>query len=162
MPQRQRAVYLLDREKIREFALAIGDQHPLHLDLEAARRAGYRDLVAPPMMASVYAGRPFRALLWSRAMEVDRTMTVHGSQEFRWPSLAVAGDELTTVAELRKDERRRANRFIEIETSSVTQDGILATSGVWTVIVRPSQTATQDPDEAISRPQQASSDRPRR
>ncbi|MGD1052056.1 MAG: MaoC family dehydratase N-terminal domain-containing protein, partial [Solirubrobacteraceae bacterium] len=38
--------YAVGREKIREFARAVGESDPLHLDLEAARAAGHRDLVA--------------------------------------------------------------------------------------------------------------------
>jgi acyl dehydratase len=131
-------VYAVGREKIREFAVAIGETHPLHRDLDAARRAGYRDLVAPPMMVSVYAGPVFRELLWSPGLGVDRRMTVHGAQRFEWPELVIAGDEVTTVAELRGQELRGANRFIDIETRSVNQDATVVTIGVWTIIVRPS------------------------
>src|SRR5215208_7346127 len=46
--------YAVGREKIREYAHAVGETNPLHLDLEAARAAGHRDLVAPPMFAVVY------------------------------------------------------------------------------------------------------------
>jgi hypothetical protein len=42
------------REKVREYAHAVGETNPLPLDVEAARAAGYRDLVAPPMFAVVY------------------------------------------------------------------------------------------------------------
>ena len=129
-------IYAVGREKIREFALATGETHPLHRDLDAARRAGYRDLVAPPMMVSVYAGPVFRELLWSPRLGVDRRMTVHGAQRFEWRALVIAGDEVTTVAELRGEELRGSNRFIEIETRSVNQDATVVTIGVWTVIVR--------------------------
>ena len=47
--------YAVGREKIREYALAVGETNPLHLDVEAARAAGYRDVVAPPMFAVVYS-----------------------------------------------------------------------------------------------------------
>ncbi|MFC7754141.1 FAS1-like dehydratase domain-containing protein [Tsukamurella soli] len=40
--------YLVGREKIREFALAIQATDPIYHDVEAARAAGYADLVAPP------------------------------------------------------------------------------------------------------------------
>ena len=49
--------YAVGREKIREYALAVGETNPLHLDLEAARAAGHADLVAPPM----FVGRLRRA-----------------------------------------------------------------------------------------------------
>ena len=48
-------VYAVGREKIREYARAVGETNPVHLDLEAARAAGYADVVAPPMFAVVYS-----------------------------------------------------------------------------------------------------------
>ena len=40
--------YAVGREKVREFARAVLATSPLNLDLEAARAAGYSDVVAPP------------------------------------------------------------------------------------------------------------------
>ena len=48
------AVYAVGREKIKEYARAAGETNPIHLDHEAARAAGYADVVAPPMFAVVY------------------------------------------------------------------------------------------------------------
>ena len=49
------ALYAVGREKIKEYARAVGETNPLHLDVEAARAAGYADVVAPPMFAVVYS-----------------------------------------------------------------------------------------------------------
>ena len=57
--------YAVGREKIREYAFAVGETNPLHLDVEAARAAGYRDVVAPPMFASVYCSRASRRFIRS-------------------------------------------------------------------------------------------------
>jgi acyl dehydratase len=129
--------YQVGREKIREFARAIGETHPLHFELEAARAAGYRDLVAPPMFVSVYAGPVFREALWSPALGVDRRLTVHGGQEFEWTAPVIAGDELTTVARSVSEESKAAGRFIVIETTTTNQVGQPVTIGRWTVVVRP-------------------------
>src|SRR5207244_3827338 len=48
--------YAVGREKVREFASAVGEENPLHHDPDAAREAGYGDVVAPPMFAVVFAG----------------------------------------------------------------------------------------------------------
>ena len=50
------ATYAIGREKVREYAYAVGESEPLYLDVEAARAAGYADVVAPPMFAAVYCG----------------------------------------------------------------------------------------------------------
>ncbi len=49
--------YAVGREKVREFAYAVGETNPLYLDHDAARAAGHADVVAPPMFAVVFAGR---------------------------------------------------------------------------------------------------------
>ena len=53
--------YEVGREKIREYANAVGETNPIHHDREAAQAAGFRDVVAPPMFAVVYSRRRGRA-----------------------------------------------------------------------------------------------------
>lgn len=40
--------YEVGREKIREFAEAIGDANPAYVDQEAAKELGHPDVIAPP------------------------------------------------------------------------------------------------------------------
>jgi hypothetical protein len=40
-------IFVVSRAEIRRFALAIGATDPVHHDVDAARAAGHRDLVAP-------------------------------------------------------------------------------------------------------------------
>ncbi|KPC63832.1 hypothetical protein ADL35_47530, partial [Streptomyces sp. NRRL WC-3753] len=40
--------YEVGREKIREFAQAVGDANPVYTDVEAAKALGYADVIAPP------------------------------------------------------------------------------------------------------------------
>jgi acyl dehydratase len=42
---------------LRAFAEASGDRNPLHLNTEAARSAGYDDVLAHGMLIAAYAGR---------------------------------------------------------------------------------------------------------
>ena len=48
-------LYAAGREKIKEYARAVGETNPVHLDEQAARAAGYADVVAPPMFTVVYS-----------------------------------------------------------------------------------------------------------
>src|SRR5579859_285243 len=91
------AEYAVGREKIREFAAAVGETSPLYFELEAARGAGYADLVAPPMFAVVYAIRAVTQPLFDPEVGINFAMLVHGGQEFVWGPLVVAGDEISTV-----------------------------------------------------------------
>jgi len=128
--------YAVGREKIREYAAAVGESNPLHYDLEAARAAGYADLVAPPMFAVVYAGRAVIPALFDPEVGIDFAMMVHGAQEFRWDSLVVGGDEITTTASLKDVSVRGEMGFYVFESVSENQAGEQVCLGTWTNIVR--------------------------
>ena len=128
--------YAVGREKIREYAAAVGETHPLHHDLDAARAAGHADVVAPPMFAVVYAARAMMPGLFDPDVGIDFARMVHGGQEFVWGPLVVAGDEITTVATF--TERREAGgmQFFAFETVSRNQRDELVCTATWTNIVR--------------------------
>jgi len=128
--------YAVGREKIREYAHAVGETNALHLDLEAARAAGHRDLVAPPMFAVVYSSPVLMPALFDPEIGLDFSRMVHGAQEFAWGPLVVAGDEITTEAELVSKEERGGMGFFVFETRSDNQDGERVCTGTWTNIVR--------------------------
>ncbi|HEY7594272.1 MAG TPA: MaoC family dehydratase N-terminal domain-containing protein, partial [Actinophytocola sp.] len=46
-------IYQVGREKIREFADAIGDPQPMYRDADAAKAAGHPDVIAPPTFVMV-------------------------------------------------------------------------------------------------------------
>jgi acyl dehydratase len=129
-------VYAVGREKIREYASAVGETNPLHHDLEAARAAGHADLVAPPMFAVVYAGRAVIPALFDPEVGIDFARMVHGAQEFTWQQLVIAGDEITTTAQLLSAEDKAGLGFYVFESKSTNQRGEPVVTGTWTNIVR--------------------------
>src|SRR3954452_14763261 len=129
-------LYAVGREKVKEYALAVGEANPLHLDHEAARAAGYADVVAPPMFCVVYAAGALGPALFDPDVGMDFARMVHGGQEFRWGPLVVAGDEITTVVSVKSIEERMDNGFYVFETVSTNQDGHTVCVGTWTNIVR--------------------------
>jgi acyl dehydratase len=128
--------YAVGREKIREFAFAVGETDPLHLDAEAARAAGFRDVVAPPMFAVVYSSPAIGPAIFDPEIGIDFALMVHGGQEFRWGPLVVAGDEVTTTVSVTDISERAGRGFYVFETVSVNQDGETVCVGTWTNIVR--------------------------
>lgn len=131
--------YAVGREKIREYAAAVGEVNPLHHDVEAARGAGYADVVAPPMFAVVYSLRAVGPAIFDPEVGINFAMMVHASQEFEWGPLVVAGDEITTTASLKDITERRAMTFYVFETVSENQRGERVCTGTWTQFVRDPQ-----------------------
>jgi acyl dehydratase len=129
-------VYAVGREKIREYAHAVGETNPLHLDPEAARAAGHRDVVAPPMFCVVYSSAAVAPALFDPEVGINFAMMVHGGQEFVWGPLVVAGDEITTTVSVKSIEQRAGNGFYVFESRSVNQNSETVCTGTWTNIVR--------------------------
>jgi acyl dehydratase len=129
-------VYAVGREKIKEYAYAVGEHNALHLDHEAARAAGYADVVAPPMFAVVYAAPAMMPALFDPEVGIDFAHMVHGSQEFVWGPLVVAGDEITTTGTVKDIAERGGMGFFMFETRSANQNGDTVCTGIWTNIVR--------------------------
>jgi acyl dehydratase len=129
-------VYAVGREKIREYASAVGEHNPIHLDPDVARSVGFADVVAPPMFAVVYSNAAILPGLFDPELGIDFAHMVHGSQEFRWGPLVVAGDEITTSATVKDVSERGGMGFYVFETESVNQNGETVCVGLWTNIVR--------------------------
>jgi acyl dehydratase len=130
------STYAVGREKIREYASAVGETNPLHHDVEAARAAGYEDVVAPPMFAVVYGGRAVMPGIFDPAVGINFAMMVHASQEFAWGPAVVAGDEITTTASVKDISERTGMKFYVFETVSENQRGETVCTGTWTQLVR--------------------------
>jgi len=86
--------YLVGREKVREFARAIGVTDPLSFDTEAARSRGYADVVAPPTYAIRLSLAAVETVAVDPDLGLDYTRVVHGDQRFEYARPIVAGDEL--------------------------------------------------------------------
>jgi acyl dehydratase len=128
--------YQVGREKIKEYANALGIDNPVHQDVEAARAAGFRDVPAPPMFAVVYSSPALAPAILDPAVEMNFAAMVHGGQEFVWDEPACSGDEITTATKCLSIEERDGKGFYVFETNSVNQDGGQVARGTWTLIVR--------------------------
>jgi acyl dehydratase len=132
----KRAVYAVGREKVREYASAVGETDPRYHDPDAARAAGFADVVAPPMFAAVYCGPAIGPALLDPEVGIDFARLVHGAQEFTWHEPVVAGDEITTEVELEESSERGGLKFFVFRTTSTNQRGELVCEGRWTNVVR--------------------------
>jgi acyl dehydratase len=128
--------YAVGREKVREYAWAVGETNPVYVDVEAARAAGYADVVAPPMFAVVYAGRAVTPALFDPEVGINFANMLHAGQEFEWGPLVVAGDEITTVTSVRDISERGGMGFYELVTESRNQRDEPVCTGIWRQIVR--------------------------
>lgn len=131
--------YEVGREKIREFADAVGAEHAAHRDAEAARALGYPDVIAPPTFAVIVAQRCDAQLVQDPEAGIDFSRVVHGDQRFTHHRPLHAGDRL--VAVLHVDGVRIAGGHAMVTTrSEITDaDGEAVCTAVSTLVVRGDQ-----------------------
>lgn len=85
----------VERGRLRFFATTIGLTDPIYLDVEAARRAGHRDLPVPPTFLSNALELELpNPLGWLAELGGDLTKTTHAEQGFIYHAMAYAGDSL--------------------------------------------------------------------
>jgi acyl dehydratase len=128
--------YEVGLEKIREYANAVGQAEPVHHDREAARQAGFRDVVAPPMFAVVYSAPALGPAILDPDVGINFAAMVHGGQEFVWGEPVCAGDEITTRAKVQEIYEKDGKGFYVFESVSTNQDGDEVVRATWTNIVR--------------------------
>ena len=115
--------YLVGREKIREFARAIGATDPEYHDPEAARAIGYPDVVAPPTFPTVITNLSNAQIITDPALGLDYSRVVHGDQRFKYTRPVVAGDVLVCVNSVEEITQRGGHDFLTTRTDVTTADG---------------------------------------
>jgi acyl dehydratase len=128
--------YEVGREKIREYANAIGETNPVHQDRQAAQEAGFRDVVAPPMFAVVYSAGAVGPAVLDPEMGIELPRMLHGSQEFEWSEPVCAGDTITTTTTVKDLYEKDGKKFYVFESVSKNQDEQEVVRAIWTNIVR--------------------------
>jgi acyl dehydratase len=130
------ASFDVEAERIRQYASAVGEDNPVYHDAEAAKAAGFRDLVAPPMFCVVYSARAMGPAILDPEIGINLATMLHGSQEFEWDEPVCDGDVIDTTATCREIYEKDGKGFYVFETVSTNQDGEQVVKGTWTNIVR--------------------------
>ena len=130
------APYLVGREKVREFARAVYSTSPLNHDPEAARAAGYPDVVAPPTFPVVIQEATLAQLLAEPDAGIDFTRVVHGDQRFTYTRPVVAGDELTATLAVTSIKSLGGHSMITAQSTIVDTTGAHVVTAISTLVVR--------------------------
>jgi acyl dehydratase len=128
--------YEVGREKIREFADAIKDSSPLSRDPEAAKAAGYPDVIAPPTFAMILCMLAQGSVVEDPELSLDYSRVVHGQQEFTHHRPIHAGDQLVVVGHIDSIKTRAGNDFITIRAEIGSVDGEPVCTAASMLVVR--------------------------
>ncbi|MGY1621739.1 MaoC family dehydratase N-terminal domain-containing protein [Geodermatophilus sp. SYSU D00965] len=116
-------VYEVGREKIAEFAAAIGETDPVHRDPAAARAAGHLDVIAPPTFAIVLTLSAAGVVVEDPDVDLDYSRVVHGEQKFTHHRPIRAGDRLVAVPTIEAVRSVAGNDLLTTRVDVATEDG---------------------------------------
>ncbi len=130
------------REKIKEFAISVQDDHPMHFSEVDAAEAGYPEVVAPLTFLAI-AGRRVQLDIFTKfSIPINIARVLHRDQKFRFHRPILAHDRLhfdtyldsvieshgTVIAEIRSEVTDAEGK--PIVTSTVTMLGEAANQEV--------------------------------
>jgi acyl dehydratase len=130
------STYEVSREKIREFADAIGDINPVYRDPEAARAAGHPDVIAPPTFITVVNIPAVNTVVADPALGLDYSRMVHGLQSFSYVRPVRAGDVLALTVTIDDIMDRAGNDFLTVRAEVNAADGELVCTTSAQLVVR--------------------------
>ena len=126
--------YDMSREKIREFARATECTSPVHFDVEAARAAGYADLVAPPMLISVFGIVANRPLFDESVLGYGVTQVMQSEERMVYHNPVIAGQTLTCHVHLDDFRQMRGLDMIITRNEVYDQNDVHLVS-FWTHLI---------------------------
>lgn len=106
--------YEVGREKIREFAEAIGDEHPAYIDPEAARALGHPDVIAPPTFVFALTFKAADDVIHDPELGLDYSRVVHGDQRFVYSRPVRAGDLLSVTSTVESVKSLAGNDILDV------------------------------------------------
>jgi acyl dehydratase len=128
--------YEVGREKIREFADAIGDPDPVYRHADAAKAAGHSDVIAPPTFPILLTFRAQRVVVLDPDLGLDYSRVVHGEQSFRHHRPIRAGDRLVTTVHVDGIRAAAGNDILTTRSEITTEDGEPVVTAMATIVAR--------------------------
>ncbi|MGW3950031.1 FAS1-like dehydratase domain-containing protein [Streptomyces sp. NPDC004752] len=126
--------YEVGREKIREFAEAVGDTNPVYREQEAAKALGHPDVIAPPTFVFSITFRAAGQVVEDPQLGLDYSRVVHGDQRFAYTRPVRAGDRLQVTSTIEAVKSMAGNDILDIRGEVYDEAGEHVVTA-WTKLV---------------------------
>lgn len=130
----------IERRKVRDFAVAVGEDNEIFFDPDAAKQHGLPDVAAPPTFTVTQIFPVPRDERERRlGANLDYGRVLHGEQEFVYKRLPVAGEVLNGTMRIAKDvtkegKRGGSMRFVTYESKFTDVRGDEVLTALYTLI----------------------------
>lgn len=128
--------YEVSREKIKEFADAIGDANPIYRDVDAAKAAGHPDVIAPPTFVMIVNLAAIDVIITDPEFGLDYGRMVHGDQSFTFARPVRAGDRLSVTSYVDDITTRAGNDLLTVRAEISNEEEPVVTARALLVVRR--------------------------
>jgi acyl dehydratase len=119
----QELTFEVERDRVTQFSLAVGEDDPRFLEDGAARGEGFPEQLAFPTFPTVVGILVSAQVVVDQELGLDYTRVVHGEQEYEWKRPIVVGDVLKAVPRIADIYSKGPNEFLVIEAEMTDADG---------------------------------------
>lgn len=130
----------IEKDHVRRFALAVGEDNPIFYDDDAAREAGFPAPIAPPTFTVTQIFQVPREERERRlGANLDYARVLHGEQEFVYKRLPFVGETLKGRMRIAKDFEKEGGRggtmrFVTYESVFTDVEGEEVLTAYYTLI----------------------------
>jgi acyl dehydratase len=114
---------VVDRNRVIQFADAVGELDSIYRDPAAAKAAGFEDQLAPPTFVTVTQIMTSGQVVVDPELGLNYSLVVHGEQEYEWRRPVKVGDKLRAVPRIADIYARGPNEFLLIEAEIKDESG---------------------------------------
>jgi acyl dehydratase len=119
----QEITFEVERDRVTQFALAVGEDDPRFLEDGAARAEGFPEQLAFPTFPTTIGILASAQVVTDQDLGLDYTRVVHGEQEYEWRRPIVVGDVLRATPRVADIYTQGPNEFLVVEAEIVDADG---------------------------------------
>jgi len=119
----QELTFEVERDRVTQFSLAVGEDDPRFLEDGAARAEGFPEQLAFPTFPTVLGILVSAQAVTDQELGLDYTRVVHGEQEYEWKRPIVVGDVLKATPRIADIYAKGPNEFLVIEAEMTDADG---------------------------------------
>ncbi|MCB1306771.1 MAG: MaoC family dehydratase N-terminal domain-containing protein [Leptospiraceae bacterium] len=131
--------YTVERGKVQEFCIAIGENNPIYRDQAAAKQAGFEDTPIPPTFQTTFMfwGYP---KIWDdmRSMGIDTDRLLHMKEEYTYHKPVYPGTTISAQAEV-SDVKTGKMDMVTFKSTYKNEKGETLIEAEMAIVIRPQE-----------------------
>jgi acyl dehydratase len=119
----QEVSFTVERDRVVQFADAIGEDNPVFRDAETAKSQGFGEQLSPPTFVTVLQILTSGQVVLDQELALNYALVVHAEQEYEWLRPIQVGDVLAATPRIADIYSKGSNEFVVIESDVKDQSG---------------------------------------